>query len=62
MWVLIASERSIQEQQQKQLDLIVAIGKSGKLWESRRETPGEGTTEMNNSAVDEVKQKEIQRI
>jgi len=28
---------SLQEQQQKQLELILAIGKSGKLWDNRRE-------------------------
>ncbi|KAJ1405318.1 hypothetical protein SESBI_25867 [Sesbania bispinosa] len=46
-----------QEQQQKQLDLILAIGKAGKLWESKRETSEEHTTlEMSNSTADEVKQ------
>lgn len=28
---------SLQEQQQKQLELILAIGKSGKSWDNRRE-------------------------
>ena len=28
---------SLQDQQQKQLELILAIGKSGKLWDNRRE-------------------------
>ncbi|XP_004504099.1 uncharacterized protein [Cicer arietinum] len=48
---------AMQEQQRKQLDLILAIGKAGKLWESKRETSEEhGTIEMSNSAANEVKQ------
>ncbi|KAK7318633.1 hypothetical protein RJT34_03336 [Clitoria ternatea] len=48
---------AMQEQQRKQLDLILAIGKAGKLWESKQETSEENNTlEISNSAVDEVKQ------
>ncbi|XP_061336608.1 uncharacterized protein LOC133283717 [Gastrolobium bilobum] len=35
---------AMQEQQQKQLDLILAIGKTGKLWESKRRTSEEQDT------------------
>lgn len=43
---------AMQEQQQKQLDLILAIAKAGKLWESKPETSEEhGTIEMSNSAA-----------
>ncbi|KAK7359001.1 hypothetical protein VNO77_00944 [Canavalia gladiata] len=48
---------AMQEQQQKQLDLILAIGKAGKLWESKREISEEhNPLEISNSAEDEVKQ------
>ncbi|XP_061344901.1 uncharacterized protein LOC133290801 [Gastrolobium bilobum] len=47
---------AMQEQQRKQLDLILAIGKAGKLWESKRKTSEEhDTLEISNSAEDEVK-------
>ncbi|XP_057420554.1 uncharacterized protein LOC130714650 [Lotus japonicus] len=53
---------AMQEQQQKQLDLILAIAKAGKLWESKRETSEEhNTLEVSNSASDEVKQ-EVRQI
>ncbi|WJX53463.1 hypothetical protein P8452_39453 [Trifolium repens] len=43
---------AMQVQQQKQLDLILAIAKAGKLWESKRETSEEhGKIEMSNSAT-----------
>ncbi|XP_020233291.1 uncharacterized protein LOC109813510 [Cajanus cajan] len=49
---------AMQEQQRKQLDLILAIGKAGKLWESKHETSEQqDTLEMSNSAEDEVKSK-----
>ncbi|CAA3032925.1 uncharacterized protein LOC111369571 isoform X1, partial [Olea europaea subsp. europaea] len=41
------------EQQQKQLDLILAIGKTGKLWESKRvSNQDQNATEASNLAVD----------
>ena len=46
----------MQEQQEKQLDLILSLGKSGKLWENKFPTRGEeDTLETSNSAEDEVK-------
>ncbi|CAK9163265.1 unnamed protein product [Ilex paraguariensis] len=46
---------AMQEQQQKQFELILAIGKTGKLWESRREhTPDQNTIESSNSSVDGI--------
>lgn len=43
---------AMQEQQQKQLDLILAIAKAGNLWESKREASEEhGTIEKSNSAA-----------
>ncbi|XP_027366014.1 uncharacterized protein LOC113872569 [Abrus precatorius] len=53
---------AMQEQQRKQLDLILAIGKAGKLWESKQET-GEAhdILEISNSAEDEIKQ-EVHQI
>ncbi|MED6157955.1 hypothetical protein PIB30_028236 [Stylosanthes scabra] len=48
---------AMQEQQRKQLDLIIAIGKTGKLRESKPETREEKETlETSNSVEDEVKQ------
>ncbi|KAK7247401.1 hypothetical protein RIF29_42284 [Crotalaria pallida] len=53
---------AMQEQQRKQLDLILAIGKSGKLWESKRETSEkQETLETSNKAVNEVNQ-EVHQI
>ncbi|KAM7529306.1 hypothetical protein LguiB_032716 [Lonicera macranthoides] len=46
---------AMQEQQQKQLDLILAIGKNGNLWEDRRGDP-------SNSPVDKVKQKAPKQV
>ena len=37
---------AMQEQQQKQLDLIFAIGKTGKLWEDRQEMIGKENLEL----------------
>ncbi|KAJ1381994.1 hypothetical protein SESBI_44649 [Sesbania bispinosa] len=54
---------AMQEQQQKQLDLILAIGKTGKLWESKHETSEEqDTLETNSSTEDEVELKEVHQI
>ncbi|KAI4317285.1 hypothetical protein L6164_025167 [Bauhinia variegata] len=54
---------AMQEHQQKQLDLILAIGSNGKLWESRQEiSEDQDTLETVNSAEDGVKQKEIHQI
>ncbi|KAK3031627.1 hypothetical protein RJ639_037375 [Escallonia herrerae] len=48
---------AMQEQQQKQLELILAIGKTGKLWESRREpSQDQAAIETANSAAEKVKQ------
>ncbi|RDX78382.1 hypothetical protein CR513_41350, partial [Mucuna pruriens] len=45
---------AMQEQQRKQLDLILAIGKAGKLWESKHETSEQhDTLEMSSSAENE---------
>ncbi|KAL2551365.1 hypothetical protein Fot_04984 [Forsythia ovata] len=44
---------AMQEQQQKQLELILAIGKTGKLWESKRVTnQNQNASETSNLAVD----------
>lgn len=55
---------AMQEQQQKQLDLILAIAKAGNLWESQRETSEEhGTIEMSNSAANlNVVNQEVHQI
>ncbi|KAL1289990.1 hypothetical protein HN51_058354 [Arachis hypogaea] len=55
---------AMQEQQQKQLDLILAIGKTTKLWEIKRETSEEHETTLDtpNLAEGEVKQKEVHQI
>lgn len=54
---------AMQEQQQKQLELILAIGKAGKLWESKREQHEEqDTIETSNSAEGGFKWKETQQI
>lgn len=55
---------SMQEQQQKQLDLILAIGKTGKLWESKRATSeaSASASEASKSAKDEINQKEFHQI
>ncbi|XP_027920710.1 uncharacterized protein LOC114178809 [Vigna unguiculata] len=53
---------AMQEQQRKQLDLILAIGKAGKLWESKPETSDrQDTLEMSNSAEGVIKQ-EVHQI
>ena len=45
----------LQEQQQKQLELILAIAKSGKLWDTKRdENHGNKTPAASNSVVDGV--------
>ncbi|KAA8530828.1 hypothetical protein F0562_005548 [Nyssa sinensis] len=54
---------AMQEQQQKQLELILAIAKSGKLLESRRgPNPEEETVERHKSAENGVNQIEINQI
>ncbi|XP_028233091.1 uncharacterized protein LOC114413091 isoform X1 [Glycine soja] len=54
---------AMQEQQRKQLDLILAIGKASKLWESKHETSERhDTLEMSNSAEDEVKQESTSNL
>ncbi|CAJ1938147.1 unnamed protein product [Sphenostylis stenocarpa] len=53
---------AMQEQQRKQLDLILAIGKAGKLWESSHQTSDpRDTLEMSNSAEAVAKQ-EVHQI
>ncbi|XP_027077641.1 uncharacterized protein [Coffea arabica] len=48
---------AMQEQQQKQLELILAIAKSGKLWDTKREeNHGNNTPAASNSVVDGVQQ------
>ncbi|XP_022978536.1 uncharacterized protein LOC111478487 isoform X1 [Cucurbita maxima] len=52
---------AMQEQQQKQLELILAIGKSGKIWESRQEHSGGQSSIGRHDLVDErLNQKEVQ--
>ncbi|XP_054806921.1 uncharacterized protein LOC129309382 [Prosopis cineraria] len=54
---------AMQEQQQKQLDLILAIGKTTKLWEGRRETSEvQSKLVVSKSDEDEVNKKEIHQI
>ncbi|KAM3709673.1 hypothetical protein ACB098_02G191800 [Castanea mollissima] len=54
---------AMQEQQQKQLELILAVGKAGKLWESKREQNEEqNTIETSNLAEEGLKWKETQQI
>ncbi|XP_065874033.1 uncharacterized protein [Euphorbia lathyris] len=48
---------AMQEQQQKQLELILAIGKSGKLWEKRQDTSKHDTID-NSDFTKESKQLE----
>ncbi|KAG7026852.1 hypothetical protein SDJN02_10859 [Cucurbita argyrosperma subsp. argyrosperma] len=51
---------AMQEQQQKQLELILAIGKSGKIWESRQEHSGEQSPFGRHDLIDErINQKEV---
>lgn len=45
-----------QEQQQKQLELILAIAKNGKLWESKRAPSQEDKVDRRNSSTEGVKQ------
>ncbi|KAL2343081.1 hypothetical protein Fmac_004366 [Flemingia macrophylla] len=52
---------AMQEQQRKQLDLILAIGKAGKLWDSKHEASEDDTLEMSDSVEDKVKQ-EVHQI
>ncbi|KAI9116920.1 hypothetical protein K1719_011919 [Acacia pycnantha] len=54
---------AMQEQQQKQFDLILAIGKTSKLWEGKRE-PSEvqNKLEASKSDEDEVNKKEVHQI
>ncbi|XP_030528361.1 uncharacterized protein LOC115739417 [Rhodamnia argentea] len=52
---------AMQDQQRKQLDLILAIGKTGKLWESRRGPNQEDTNESSSSAEEGLKQLEINK-
>ncbi|XP_059641023.1 uncharacterized protein LOC132283134 [Cornus florida] len=47
---------AMQEQQQKQLELILAIGKTGKLWERRGPIHDQKATETSNSAEDKINQ------
>lgn len=50
-----------QDQQRKQLELILAIGTTGKLWESRRGPNQEDTNESSSSAEEGLKQLEINK-
>ncbi|KAF5480877.1 hypothetical protein F2P56_001584 [Juglans regia] len=54
---------AMQEQQQKQLELILAIGKTGKLLESKREQKREqDTIKICNTVEEGLKHKETQQI
>ncbi|KAK8578031.1 hypothetical protein V6N13_076700 [Hibiscus sabdariffa] len=50
---------AMQEQQQKQLELILAIAKSGKLFEDKREPSQEKDTVKACKSTDEAKQMEV---
>ncbi|KAJ0097980.1 hypothetical protein Patl1_28222 [Pistacia atlantica] len=52
---------AMQEQQQKQLELILAIGKTGKLFESRRESNQELDTLKTSNMVDVAEQMETHK-
>ncbi|XP_016899136.2 uncharacterized protein LOC103484959 isoform X2 [Cucumis melo] len=52
-----------EEQQQKQLELILAIGKSGKMWESRQEHSGGQSHIGRHDLIDErLNRKEVQDV
>ncbi|XP_009802512.1 uncharacterized protein LOC107810358 [Nicotiana tabacum] len=56
---------AMQEQQHKQLELILAIGKTGKLFENKRgpsQEPAQNTSNVSNTAVDGVSQLEVNRL
>ncbi|KAL0543248.1 hypothetical protein IC582_018338 [Cucumis melo] len=54
---------AMQEQQQKQLELILAIGKSGKMWESRQEHSGGQSHIGRHDLIDErLNRKEVQDV
>lgn len=54
---------AMQEQQQKQLELILAIGKSGKLWENRQQHNHEdNAANCSNPPVDQVSQLDRNQI
>lgn len=53
---------AMQDQQQKQLELILAIGKTGKLWESRRAPNPEHTNESASLAEEDLKQLESTKL
>ncbi|KAK6125796.1 hypothetical protein DH2020_015320 [Rehmannia glutinosa] len=54
---------AMQEQQQKQLELILAIGKAGKLWDTKRvKSRDQKASEASNSPVDGVTNLEINQI
>ncbi|EEF29499.1 hypothetical protein RCOM_0038200 [Ricinus communis] len=51
---------AMQEQQQKQLELILAVGKSGKLWESRQEPSQQQDLSETSDSVKGAKKMETQ--
>lgn len=51
---------AMQEQQQKQLELILAIGKTGKLFENRQEPSQEQDILKTSDFIDGAKQMEVQ--
>lgn len=55
----------IQDQQHKQLELILAIGKTGKLFENKRgpsQDPNQKTNDMSNTAADGFPQLGVNQI
>ncbi|GMI86589.1 hypothetical protein like AT5G65250 [Hibiscus trionum] len=52
---------AMQEQQQKQLELILAIAKSGKLFDDKREPSQEKDTVKARKSTEEAKQMEVQQ-
>lgn len=55
----------LQDQQHKQLELILAIGKTGKLFENKRgpsQDPNQKTNDVSNTAVDGFPQLGVNQI
>ncbi|KAL0381625.1 UNVERIFIED_CONTAM: hypothetical protein Sangu_0226800 [Sesamum angustifolium] len=54
---------AMQEQQQKQLELILAIGKAGKLWETKRlQAKDQNVSETSKPAVDGLPHLEMNQV
>lgn len=53
---------AMQEQQHKQLELILAVGKAGKLWDSKREQNEEQDKIETHNSAEVLKRKETHQI